>query len=394
MPAMRRQLLWIAPDPPEDALRRALPDGWRVDHRAGAALEPGDLAEADFAVVAAVNGQAAGLDELLDHLRAAGILPVVLGNGHAAAAAQAAQTAQTDLPVLRLAHDAPLGEILATLRAASAVRPALRRLRTDLDHARHMSSQGAKALEDVDEEMRLAGRLQRDFLPRSLPRVGPIRFGVLFRPASWVSGDMYDVTRLDETHVGFYVADATGHGMPAALLTMFIKKALQTKRITGNTYEIVPPEDSLAQLNDDICEQELSSCDFCTAVYGVIDTAALTLTFARAGHPRPLLIHPNGECQLLDAEGRLLGVLPNQTYQPTCIRLAAGDRLIAYSDGAEEILCHNPAGDPVPLTEIAPPWAPMSQDDLLAHLAGCIDARPPGRRFDDDITLLVVDVAP
>ena len=124
----------------------------------------------------------------------------------------------------------------------------------------------------------------------------------------------------------------------------------------------------------------------------MIDTAALTLTFARAGHPRPLLIHATGGCELLDAEGRLLGVLPRQTYQPTCVPLRAGDRLIAYSDGAEEILCHNHTGDPTPITEIAPAWAHLSQDDLLSHLSGCIDARPPGRRFEDDITLLVVDV--
>ena len=82
-------------------------------------------------------------------------------------------------------------------------------------------------------------------MSRRLPEVGPIRFGALYRPATWVSGDIYDVVRLDETHVGFYVADAVGHGMPAALLTMFIKKALLTKRILGHTYEILPPHVSL-----------------------------------------------------------------------------------------------------------------------------------------------------
>src|SRR5580698_3113148 len=68
----------------------------------------------------------------------------------------------------------------------------------------------------LDEELRLAARLQQDFLPKTLPRLGPVRFQTLYRPAGYVSGDLYDVFRLDEKHVGFYVADAVGHGVPAA----------------------------------------------------------------------------------------------------------------------------------------------------------------------------------
>ena len=98
----------------------------------------------------------------------------------------------------------------------------------------------------IDEEMRLAARLQQDFLPKTLPQVGPVRFHTLFRPAGYVSGDLYDVMRLDETHVAFYMADAVGHGMPAALLTMFIKNALVTKEINPNGYRLLPPSESIA----------------------------------------------------------------------------------------------------------------------------------------------------
>ncbi len=77
----------------------------------------------------------------------------------------------------------------------------------------------------VDEELRLAARIQQDFLPKFLPQLGPVHFHTLFRPAGYVSGDLYDVMRLDESHIGFFVCDAVGHGMPAALLTMFIKRA-------------------------------------------------------------------------------------------------------------------------------------------------------------------------
>ena len=147
------------------------------------------------------------------------------------------------------------------------------------------------------EQIQLAARLQQGFLPRRLPEVGLARFGVLFRPAGWLSGDFYDITRLDETHVGFYVVDAVGHGLPAALLTMFIKRALKTKRIAGSTYQIVPPHVALAELNVDICDQDLASCSFCTAVYCMLDVANHTLTYARAGHPAPVLLRADGRIE-------------------------------------------------------------------------------------------------
>ena len=74
------------------------------------------------------------------------------------------------------------------------------------------------------------------------------------------SNVLYHFFRLDETHVGFYVVDAVGHGMPAALLTMFIRRALQTKRISGNSYQIIPPHVAIGELNVDICQADLSSC--------------------------------------------------------------------------------------------------------------------------------------
>ncbi|HAU37257.1 MAG TPA: hypothetical protein DCX07_06020, partial [Phycisphaerales bacterium] len=106
-------------------------------------------------------------------------------------------------------------ELAARLDAAAALQPTIVRLRDELAAARQASDKAERTFVELGEEMRLAARLQRDFLPRRLPEVGPARFGVLYRPATWVSGDIYDILRLDETHVGFYVADAVGHGMPA-----------------------------------------------------------------------------------------------------------------------------------------------------------------------------------
>jgi sigma-B regulation protein RsbU (phosphoserine phosphatase) len=233
--------------------------------------------------------------------------------------------------------------------------------------------------------------LQQDFLPRRLPEVGPARFAVLYRPATWLSGDIYDVSRLDEQHVGFYVADAVGHGMPAALLTMFIKHALQTKRIIGNTYQIVPPEVSLSQLNADICRQNLTSCQFCTGIYCVLDTSKLVLTYCRAGHPPAILFRENGTIEHLNAPGSLLGVFPEETFQSRTLPLERGDRLVVFTDGAEEALRLSAGKPGADLADLIASTAQTPRDEMLLQLTQWIDAGKPGPAADD-ITIMVMDI--
>ncbi len=93
------------------------------------------------------------------------------------------------------------------------------------------------------------------------------------------------MARIDEDHVGFYIADAVGHGMPAALLTIFIKRTLQTKETTKNGYRIIPPDEALAHLNNELVKQQLSLCQFVTMVYAILNTKTLELQWARAGTP-------------------------------------------------------------------------------------------------------------
>jgi sigma-B regulation protein RsbU (phosphoserine phosphatase) len=293
---------------------------------------------------------------------------------------------------LCLDEDATAGELAANFAAAEALGPLVRNLQAELDHTRNLNAKAARTIEELDEEMRLAARLQRDFLPRRLPEVGAARFGMLYRPASWVSGDIYDIVRLDETHVGFYVADVVGHGMPAALLTMFIKKALQTKRIVGNSYQIVPPDVSLKELNTDICEQNLSSCQFCTAIYAVMDTQSLQLSFARGGHPEPVIIRPDGEIRRLWVEGSLLGVFPDEDFAAQQVQLWPGDRLLLYTDGAEPILCRDRDDQPVAIEESLKRFSGMGRDEMLLSMSAELDDLYGDASPEDDITIMVMDI--
>ncbi len=152
----------------------------------------------------------------------------------------------------------PGQSVSSILRHMEAVQREMETLRAELTQLRRRDETLNFHLARIDEELRLAARLQQDFLPKELPEIGRVRFHTLYRPAGYVSGDLYDVMRLDEKRVGFYMADAVGHGVPAALLTMFIKQALITKEITPGGYRLLPPAESLARLNQTLVDQNLA----------------------------------------------------------------------------------------------------------------------------------------
>jgi sigma-B regulation protein RsbU (phosphoserine phosphatase) len=190
---------------------------------------------------------------------------------------------------------------------------------------------------DLTEQLEMAGRVQRNFLPSRLPNSERFRFAALFRPAEWVSGDIYDARRLDETHIGFYIADAVGHSMPAALLTIFIKQAMVMRQTYDHTWQIFPPKQVIGNLNLQMIEQELQGCLFSTACYFLLNDETMEARWARAGHPYPILIR-DGMPKLLESRGGLLGVFEQTQFEEKSVQLCPGDKLLLYSDGAEPLI--------------------------------------------------------
>jgi sigma-B regulation protein RsbU (phosphoserine phosphatase) len=240
----------------------------------------------------------------------------------------------------------------------------------------------------LDEELKLAARVQQDFLPKSMPQVGPLKFHTLYRPAGFVSGDLYDVARLDESHVGIYMADAVGHGMPAALLTMFLKNALISKEILPTGYRLLSPGQTLARLNDSLVAQNLSQATFATAVYATVDTQALTLTLARGGHPSPIRLTRNGELFPIDAEGSLLGIFPNERFSETTVQLQTGDRVFLFTDGVEVAFATDRSLDTQQWRDEIQSRHHLSTPDLITDLTKKIKAQ----ELKDDLTMIVMDV--
>jgi sigma-B regulation protein RsbU (phosphoserine phosphatase) len=244
----------------------------------------------------------------------------------------------------------------------------------------------------LDEEMRLAARLQQDFLPKTLPQIGPVHFHTLFRPAGYVSGDLYDVARLDETHVGFYICDAVGHGMPAALLTMFMKNALLTKQITASGYHLLAPGQTMARLNDSLVAQNLSYATFATAIYGVIDCQSLAVTLACGGHPNPIILRGDGGMHVLNADGSLLGIFPDEVFPETTVQLAPGDRMLIFTDGIEVAFSEDTTVDSTRWRDELWRRRSLPTDQLMNEFTAHLDRETGSLCPKDDLTMIVIEI--
>lgn len=265
-------------------------------------------------------------------------------------------------------------------------------LRCELDLMRRRDDALSYHLRRLDDELRLAARLQRDFLPKSFPQLGGVRLDVLYRPAGYVSGDLYDVVRLDERRLGFYVADAVGHGMPPALLTMFLKNALVTKEVTADGYRLLDPAEGMGRLNRALIGQNLSHATFATAVYGTIDTTTNEVRLAKAGHPAPLLLRADGGVEWVEPSGSLLGIFPDEPFEVSTFRLAAGDRLFVYTDGVEVAFGNDAQADATRWRKELVRSRHLPAGELLGEFARLIDAEGGGVEPRDDLTVLTMEV--
>ncbi len=264
----------------------------------------------------------------------------------------------------------------------------------DLSNMQRLFKQLNAQFSHVDQEMRLAGRLQSAFLPKGVTTFGNANFATLYRPASFVSGDIYDIFRVDEEHVAFYIADAVGHGMAASLLTMFIKNAVVSKKVTGKQYELLKPCDTLELLNQKLCDQKLPNSQFVTACYGLLNVSTLEMSFARAGHPYPMLCSTDGSISELKSSGGLLGLFEDQRFCTRKVKLEKGQKVIIYSDGVELAFAKK-ADRPDELNHYRKVLADIAQlpaDQLLVEFARHLDSEDGSLNPQDDVTLLIVEV--
>ncbi|HLT45696.1 MAG TPA: GAF domain-containing SpoIIE family protein phosphatase [Rubricoccaceae bacterium] len=246
--------------------------------------------------------------------------------------------------------------------------------------------------ERMARELALAREVQQRLLPQHLPEIPGAEIAVAERPAHEVCGDYYDVVELGGGCVGVLVADVAGKGAAAAFYMAELKGIFQsTARLTRS------PGAFLAQANEALAGS-LGRHAFISAVYGVLDPAAGTFTFARAGHcPVVMARAPErgGGHWLLRADGLGLGLdagpLFRRTLHEQVVHLAPGDVFALYSDGLVE--ARNGAGEEYGydrLTEALCRHRGRDADGLLAALLAEHRAFTGDTPHDDDLTLVVL----
>jgi len=262
-----------------------------------------------------------------------------------------------------------------------------------------------RRLFSIETELDTARQIQSSILPTSVPEIANLRIATSYCPMTAVAGDFYQFIRTDNDHLGILVADVSGHGVPAALISSMLKVAMQS--VVGFADD---PARLLGGLNRILSSE--ASGQIMSAAYLWIDTREHKALYSAAGHP-PLLCWRtgNGELERIESNGLLFGISPNAVYPVCTVAMEPSDRFLLYTDGVTET--ENAVGEAFGdrrLEEVvrAHPMQPAAElsRHLLAELRKWRSAaggrqdkgRNSNGRHDheedlqDDITLIVVDV--
>lgn len=184
---------------------------------------------------------------------------------------------------------------------------------------------------DLRYHLRAAGNFQtRLLLPHAPPDWPELRWGSHFAPLNHLGGDYYDISQPDPDHLGFLIADASGHSIAAAMVAILSRFAF-----AEIAHRTTSPGEALTSMNNRL--QDLADERFVTAFYAVYNRRTRVLTFANAGHPYPLLrMASTGRIHELQASGFMLGIMPGEQYREQTLRLNPGDRLCFFTDGLIE----------------------------------------------------------
>lgn len=240
--------------------------------------------------------------------------------------------------------------------------------------------------ERIDREIRLARQIQETFLPESLPEINRWEMDLRWETAREVGGDFYDIFRLGDNLLGLVIADVSDKGLPAALY-MTVARTL----IRANAAENQPPAQVLEQVNQLLVNDSTDSM-FITVVYGVLSLKDGRLTYANAGHNRPLLFRSKtGVVEQLPKGGMALGIMQGSQIENHQISLYPGDALLLYTDGVTDLLSpENETFSEARLIDLVREHGGEPIQDILEHLDDAMLEFRRGTRLTDDVTLLAI----
>src|SRR5919112_1784593 len=240
--------------------------------------------------------------------------------------------------------------------------------------------------ERIEQELRVARRIQQASLPKEVPTLEGWQISPYYQPAREVGGDFYDFHLLTNSRLGLITGDATGKGVPAALVMSTTCGMLQ---LAAQALDSSSPGEVLEQVNETLLSR-IPSNMFVTCFYAVLEPGSGRLTYANAGHDLPYLRRRGGDCEELRARGMPLGLMPGMSYEEKEIVLDAGEAALFYSDGLVE--AHDPEGEMFGFPRLQELVAEHGEEGrlegiLLEELYSFVGE---GWKQEDDITFLTL----
>ena len=251
----------------------------------------------------------------------------------------------------------------------------------------------------LDRDLEAAAALQGTLIPAEGLEVGGINLAWRFLPCDAIGGDIFNVVQFGDGVVGLYVVDVTGHGVPAAMVTVSVAQSLSpyagcvsSSGVNGERL-VASPTEVLQSLDEDYPPERFGKTF--TMSYMVLDTKTGELSYSCAAHPASILLRKNGESVLLDEGGSLIGLGGFLPFEQGASTLSPGDRLVLYSDG---IIEHSPDDDPEQmfgierLLEALERQRSASLDQMCQSVIDSLDLHAGGSRPLDDISLLAIEL--
>ena len=187
-------------------------------------------------------------------------------------------------------------------------------------------------------EMEIARTIQMNLLPKMYPDVPGYQVSAMSLPAKQVGGDYYDFLRMPDQRTAFAVADVSGKGVPAAILTATTRSYLQS--------ETQHKDSTLAQTvsrMNQMVHRDVTNDMYVTMVLALLDPYDGNIEYVNAGHAHPIIVHANGQVDFMKTGGIFLGIDPDAEYQTDSAQLPPGGLLVFYTDGVVDIL--DPKGE-------------------------------------------------
>ncbi|HMF00607.1 MAG TPA: SpoIIE family protein phosphatase [Terriglobia bacterium] len=238
----------------------------------------------------------------------------------------------------------------------------------------------------LEQELTLAEETQRSLLPAALPNLPQVRIHAFSKPTRYVGGDFYDFVELESGELFGVIADVSGKGVSASLLSSMLLGCLQMQMRAG-----LPLDEAMNRLNRFLCEKS-SSSRFATMFSFTLGPDGHGRYISAGHNPTYLFRAATGQIEELASNNMIVGAFQFATYEAATLNMNPGDVLLAYSDGLTE--AESPQGEMLgeeAVKNVILAAAPTGSQQLEQKLLATIQSFTAGRTLTDDITLIIVE---